>query len=146
MSSSPTFPPGEKPLFKNVDCIRVYVPDLQQGLEFYRNHLGLKVIWKTDSEIGFGMADDKTEIVIQNKDKRHEVDVKVDSVTEAVKRIETAGGQIIVKPFDIKIGKCAMVKDPWGNPYVILDSTKGTFVTDGEGNIVGQRKGTENDI
>jgi lactoylglutathione lyase len=129
--------PDIKPLFKNVDCIRIYVPDLQKGIDFYSNQLGLKIIWKTDSEIGFGMADNKTEVVIQNKENRQEVDIKVDSVIEAVKQIEIAGGQVIFGPFDIKIGKCAMVKDPWGNKYVILDSTKGTFITDNDGNIIG---------
>jgi lactoylglutathione lyase len=129
---------AKKPLFKNVDCIRVYVPDLQKGIDFYSKHLRLKIIWKTDCEVGFGMADNKTEVVIQNKENRQEVDIKVNSVVEAVKQIEIAGGQVIFGPFDIKIGKCAVVMDPWGNKYVILDSTKGTFITDSDGNIIGQ--------
>lgn len=36
--------------------------------------------------------------------------------------------------------KCAVVKDPWNNKYVILDTTKGTYITDNEGNIIGQNK------
>jgi predicted enzyme related to lactoylglutathione lyase len=68
------------------------------------------------------------------------MDIKVDSVVEAVKEIEKAGGQIIYGPFDVPIGKCAVVKDPWNNKYVILDTTKGTYITDSEGNIIGQNK------
>lgn len=128
------------PLFKNVDCIRIYVPDLKEGLTFYRDGLGMKVIWKTDSAIGLGMGDDVTEVVIQNEDKRNEVDIKVDSVIDAVEEIKNAGGEVVYGPFDIKIGQCAVVKDPWNNEYVILDSTKGIFITDSEGNIIGQEK------
>lgn len=129
-----------KPLFKYVDCYRLYIPDLEKGIEYYCNNLGLKIIWKTDSAVGLGMEDDKTEIVIQNENEWQEVDIKVESVIEAVEDIKEAGGEIVYGPFDIRIGKCAVVKDPWGNKYVILDSTKGTFLTDDEGNIIGQKK------
>lgn len=128
-----------QPLFINIDCIRLYVPDLQEGIEYYCNNLGLNIIWRTDSEVGLGMDDGITEVVIQNEDSEQEVDIKVDSVIEAVEQIKRAGGQIISGPFDIKIGKCAVVKDPWNNKYVILDMTKGAFITDDDGNIVGQK-------
>ena len=131
---------NERPLFQSVDCIRIYVPDLEKGLEFYRNGLGMKVVWKTASAIGLGMADNKTELVIQNEDRRNEVDIKVASVIDAAELIKSVGGSIVCGPFDIRIGKCAVVKDPWENEYVILDSTKGTFITDSDGNIIGQNK------
>ncbi|MEA2066579.1 MAG: hypothetical protein U9O65_05730 [Thermotogota bacterium] len=46
---------------------------------------------------------------------------------------------MIIGPFDIDIDKCAVVKDFWNNEYVMLDSTKGTYITDDEDNIIGQR-------
>lgn len=131
---------NNQPLFKYVDCFRLYVPDLEKGIEFYCNNLGLKIIWKTNCAVGLGMSEDKTEIVIQNENKWKEVDIKVDSVIEALEKIKSAGGEIVYGPFEIKIGKCAVVKDPWENEYVILDSTKGIFITDDEGNIIGQEK------
>jgi hypothetical protein len=36
-------------------------------------------------------------------------------------------------PFDIQIGLCAVVRDPWGNELVILDTSKGLLRTDDEG-------------
>lgn len=57
---------------------------------------------------------------------------------QAIEKVKKAGGQIVCGPFDIKIGKCAVVEDLWENQYVLLDSTKGTFITDEEGNIIGQ--------
>lgn len=128
-----------QPLYKCIDCIRLYVPDLEAGMDFYCNRLGLNAIWKTDTAIGLGMGEGDTEIVIQNESGGQEIDIKVDSVMEAAEQIKAAGGQILSGPFDIKIGKCAVVRDPWDNQYIILDTTKGIFVTDDDGNIIGQK-------
>ncbi len=129
-----------KSIFSYVDCIELYTPDIQKGIDYYCNNLGLKVIWKTESSVGLGMSEGITEVVLQNERKEMNVDFKVESVTEAVKDIEKAGGQILYGPFDIPIGKCAVVKDPWDNKYVILDTTKGTYITDEDGNIIGQNE------
>jgi len=129
-----------KPLFKYMDCLQLYVPNLEKGIDYYCNKLGLSIIWKTETAVGLGMEKGFAEIVLQNEREENEMDIKVDSVVEAVKEIKEAGGEIISGPFDIAIGKCAVVKDPWGNQYVILDSTKGTFITDDDGNILGQNR------
>ncbi len=127
-----------KSLFTKVDCFRLYVPDLDEGLRFYKDSLGLNLIWRTNTAIGLGMDNDITEIVIQNDRQGQEVDLMVDSVENAIETIKKSGGRIVTGPFDIKIGKCAVVEDPWSNQYVILDSSKGTFITDEDGNVIGQ--------
>lgn len=127
-----------KSLFTKVDCFRLYVPDVDEGLKFYRDSLGLKLIWRTETAIGLGMDKDVTEIVIHNEREGQEVDLMVESVESAIKTIVEAGGKVLVGPFDIKIGKCAVIEDPWSNQYVILDSSKGTFITDDDGNVIGQ--------
>jgi lactoylglutathione lyase len=55
---------------------------------------------------------------------------------DAAKRFVQAGGSIVAGPFDIKIGRCVVVKDPWGNQLVLLDSTKGLLKTDQGGNVI----------
>ena len=127
---------NKKSLFTKVDCYRLFVPDLEKGLEFYRDNLNLKVIWRSNSAIGLGLDQDITEIVIHNERKGQEVDLKVESVIDAVEVFKSSGGRIINGPFDIEIGKCAVVEDQWLNQYVLIDSTKGTFKTDDEGNII----------
>ncbi len=67
---------------------------------------------------------------------RMEVDLLVDSVDKAVQTFEKAGGQIVEPPFDIPIGRCAVVKDPWDNPLVVLDASKGLLKVDPEGNVL----------
>ena len=53
---------------------------------------------------------------------------------------ESAGGEVVVQPFDIKIGRCTVVKDPWGNELVLLDNSKGRLVMDEGFNVVGVKK------
>ena len=126
-----------KPLIRKVDCLRLYVPDLEAGLTFYRDHLGHELIWRSATAAGLHMPDTDAELVIQTEEQQQEIDLLVDSADDAAEFIEQSGGKVIVPPFDIQIGRCAVVEDPWGNPLVILDTSKGLLATDSEGNIIG---------
>ena len=124
-------------LIRKVDCIRLYVPDLEAGLAFYRDRLGHALIWRTESAAGLRLPESEAELVIQTEDQRQEVDLLVDSAVEAAKFVEQAGGRVIVPPFDIQIGRCVVLEDPWGNPLVLLDTSKGLLKTDADGNVIG---------
>jgi len=127
-------------LFTHVDCIELYVTDLDDGMEYYCDHLGLKLLWRSKTSVGLGMENGETEVVLQTDRNRMNVDFKVESVVDSVDKIIRAGGKIIDGPFDIPIGKCAVTQDKWGNRYVILDMTNGRYVTDESGNVVGVSK------
>jgi len=124
-------------LFMNVDCIELYVSDLDDGIKYYCDSLGLKLLWRADTSVGLGMDNDIAEIVLQTDRKKMNVDFKVESVNDSIDRIVKAGGKIIYGPFNIPIGKCAVVQDKWENEYVILDMSKGKYVTDAQGNVIG---------
>lgn len=125
------------PLIRKVDCIRLYVPDLEAGLAFYRDQLGHELIWRTETAAGLRLPETEAELVLQTEDQRQEVDLLVDSADEAAQFIEQTGGRVIVPPFDIQIGRCVVVEDPWGNPLVLLDTSKGLLKTDVDGNVIG---------
>ena len=127
-------------LIRKVDCVRLYVSDLEAGLSFYRDQLGHELIWRTDTAAGLRLPESEAELVIQTEDKRQEVDLLVDSAEESAVLIEKAGGRVIVPPFDIQIGRCVVVEDPWGNPLVLLDMSKGPLQTDANGNVIGNLK------
>jgi predicted enzyme related to lactoylglutathione lyase len=127
-------------LFKNVDCIELYVSDLDDGIKYYCDSMGLKLLWRADTSVGLGMENDIAEIVLQTDRKKMNVDFKVESVADSIERIINAGGKIIYGPFDIPIGKCAVIRDKWENEYVILDMSKGRYVTDEYGNVIGTSK------
>lgn len=127
-------------LFRKVDCVLLPVPDLEAGLAFYRDRLGHALIWRTQTAAGLRLPESEAELVIQTENERREVDLLVDSADEAARTIEAAGGRVIVPPFDIQIGRCVVVEDPWGNPLVMLDTSKGLLATDAEGNVIGNLK------
>jgi predicted enzyme related to lactoylglutathione lyase len=126
-----------EPLFQYIDCLNLPVVNLEKALEFYRDKLGHSLIWKTEHSAGLRLPDGKSELVIRTTPRPPETDIKVKSVIDASKRFVEAGGSIIVEPFNIQIGKCVVVEDPWGNQLVLLDSSKGTLVTDDQGNVIG---------
>lgn len=123
-------------LLRKVDCIRLYVPDLEAGLAFYRDRLGHELIWRTETAAGLRLPESDAELVLQTEDQHQEVDLLVDSAGEAAKLVEQAGGKVIVPPFEIQIGRCVVLEDPWGNPLVLLDTSKGLLKTDVDGNVI----------
>ena len=128
---------NNKPLFRKVDCIRIPVTDLQDGLKFYRDELGHELVWRnSDKGAGLKLANDESEIVLYTEQKGLEIDFTVDNVADAVKQFVDAGGTIVYGPFDIRIGKCAVVKDPWDNQYILLDTSKGLLKTDSDKNVI----------
>ena len=124
-------------LIRKVDCIRLYVSDLEAGLSFYRDQLGHALIWRTDTAAGLRLPESDAELVLQTEEQRQEVDLLVDSADKSAELMEQAGGRVIVPPFDIQIGRCTVVEDPWGNPLVLLDMSKGLLKTDSDGNVIG---------
>ena len=126
-----------QPLFRKIDCLQIPVPDLEAGVRFYRDQLGHELIWRTETSAGLRLPDTDAEIVIQTEREELEVNLLVSSVEAAVERIVEAGGRVVVSPFDIQIGRCAVVQDPWGNRLVLLDMSKGQLATDASGNVVG---------
>lgn len=127
------------PLFSQVDCIRLQVPDLEAGLAFYRDRLGHELIWRTATAAGLRLPGSEAELVLHCEHPGQEVDFLVDSAEAAVQRFEAAGGRVVVAPFEIRIGRAAVVADPWGNQYVLLDMSKGALLTDEKGNILGNQ-------
>ncbi len=135
-----------EPLIKKVDCVQLHVPDLDSGLAVYHDKLGHDLIWRTENAVGLRMPEGDTEIVLQTERDEPEVDLLVRSADEAALRMVEAGGRVLVPPFDIQIGRCTVVQDPWGNQLVLLDVSKGPLVTDSSGNVVGTSSDRPSDL
>jgi predicted enzyme related to lactoylglutathione lyase len=127
------------PLIRKIDCVRFSVPDLEAGLAFYRDRLGHELTWRTATAAGLRLTESDAEIVLQTERPGVETDLKVDSADAAADRVVEAGGRVLTPPFDIQIGRCVVVADPWGNELVLLDMSKGRLVTDADGNVVGNQ-------
>jgi lactoylglutathione lyase len=122
---------ADRQLFRKVDALQVPVPSLDEGLAFYGDRLGHEVIWRTGTAIGLRMPESDTEIVIQTERDEMEVDLYVQSTDEAARIFVAAGGRVVVPPFDIAIGRCVVVEDPFANRLVLLDMTRGPLESDG---------------
>ncbi len=121
------------PLARKVDCIQLPVPTLEEGLAFNRDKLGHTLIWRTEAAAGLRLPDTDAELVLQTERPELEVDLLVASADGAAERFVAAGGTLVMSAFDIAIGRCAVVRDPWGTVLVLLDMSKGPLVTDATG-------------
>jgi hypothetical protein len=59
----PDYSSHTHPLLHKVDCVRLYVPDTEAGLAFYRDQLGHALIWRTEHAIGLCLPETDTEPV-----------------------------------------------------------------------------------
>lgn len=129
----------KKPLLKKIDCVVLYVPDLDEGIAFYRDRLGLRLGWRAANAAGLLMPGSDGELVIHSgaRGSGTEVDFLVENADEAAKEFEQAGGKVIVPPFETQIGRGVVVEDPWGHELVLLDMSKGRLAVDEHGNVTG---------
>ncbi|MEV5967918.1 VOC family protein [Kribbella sp. NPDC051952] len=125
-------------LLRAVDAVTVRVPDLDGGLAFYRDALGHELIWRNDEigQAGLRLPASDTEIVLAT-DLEYAPSWLVDSADAAAEQIVDRGGRLVSAPFDIPVGRCAVVEDPFGNRLVVLDLSKGLYVTDDGGTVTG---------
>ena len=126
------------PLLLYVDAITIPVPDLDAGLAFYGTCLGHELLWRNEAlgQAALGTPQSQTEIVLTTQ-LGYEPDWKVASADAAAEVFRAHGGEVLVEPMDIPIGRLAVVADPFGNRIVLLDSTKGTYQTDESGAVTG---------
>ena len=104
------------------------VEDVETAASYYADVFGLQPLWSGDGSIGLVFRETDAEIVFHSDPKipsSVEVYYKVDDVVAAVANYATRGCQVLVAPFDITIGKCAVFRDPFGTRLCILDMTKG---------------------
>jgi catechol 2,3-dioxygenase-like lactoylglutathione lyase family enzyme len=124
------------PLLRGLDCVRLPVPDLGVALAFYGDALGQPVVWRSATAVGLRLAGD-AELVLQTERPRPEIDLVVDDAELAARRVTDAGGRVTVATFDIPIGRCVVVEDPWGNELTLLDRRNGSLVTGADAWVVG---------
>jgi lactoylglutathione lyase len=124
-------------LFRKVDCHSVPVTDLDAAIAFYGGALGHELIWRDASAAGLRLPESEAELVLHTDARPLETDLLVDSVPDAIARFVSAGGSLLAGPFEIRIGLCAVLRDPWQNPLVILDQSKGLLRTAADGRVIG---------
>lgn len=126
------------PVFLTVDAVTVPVPDLDAGLSFYAGSLGHDLLWRNDEvgQAGLALPDSDTEIVLTTQQGYAPTWLVADA-DQAADVIVAAGGTIVAEPADIPVGRLAVVADPFDNVLVLLDLSRGRYVTDAHRRVTG---------
>ncbi|MDO4296161.1 MAG: VOC family protein [bacterium] len=124
-------------LFEKIDCVSFYVNDLEDGISFYADAMGLNLLWRTETSCGLGLRHGSTEIVLHTR-KMPLMNVKVACVEKALELFLQKGGFLETEIFDTDVGKAAVVRDVWDNCYCLVDVTKGRYRVDSDGNMLVQ--------
>ena len=127
-----------KPVLQSIDAVTVPVPNLDAGLDFYREVLGQELRWRNDEigQAGLALAAADTEIVLTTR-QGFEPNWLVESVDDAAAEFRRGGGKVLVAPFDIPVGRIAVVSDPFDNVLVLIELSKGRYQTDEAGAVLG---------
>ncbi|SRR5216683_238752 len=115
-------------MFKKIDCVMIRVDNVPVAVKFYRDVFGLIPLWSDNGTTGLKFPETDAEIVLHsNANIPHKVEVHylVDDVVAAVRTCAEKGCRVLEPPFDILIGKCAVIADPFGTVLCLLDMTSG---------------------
>ncbi|HEY1710890.1 MAG TPA: VOC family protein [Rhizomicrobium sp.] len=126
-------------LFRKIDCTMLKAADLDAAIAFYAGKLGHALLWRTESAVGFSLPETDAELVV-HRELEPQTDLLVNNTDDAYTTLIAAGAKSIVAPFDIAIGRCAVVRDPFGNVLTFLDQSKGQLKTDTEKNVIGMKE------
>lgn len=115
-------------MLRKIDCVMIRVEDPGEAAVYYSDVFGLRRLGQDETSVGLGFPDTDAELVLHcNSEIPSPVEVHylVDDVVCSVGVLRQNGCTVLAEPFDIPIGKCAVVRDPFGTPLCILDMSKG---------------------
>jgi predicted enzyme related to lactoylglutathione lyase len=115
-------------MLRKIDCVMIRVHDIKAAAAYSAKVFGLQPQWSADDSIGLVFPESDAEIVLHcdpNIPSSVEVHYLVENVIAAVANYAAQGCRVLVEPFAIAIGKCAVIADPFGTRLCILDMMKG---------------------
>jgi predicted enzyme related to lactoylglutathione lyase len=116
-------------MLRKIDCVMIGVNDLTEALSFYSDVLGLKPIWQDQNrgQAGLLFPASDTKIILHTDTEipgQVEVNYLVDDVDAAVQKYVDQGCEVLAEPFDTRLGRGAVIQDPFGIRLSILDMSK----------------------
>ncbi len=114
-------------MLRKIDCVMLPVGDLEAAARFYSGALGLRRLWQDASSVGLAMDETDAEIVLHTLDLPREwgVHYLVDDVPLAVDACVEEGCLVRTPPFAVRVGRAAVLEDPFGNPLCLIDMSAG---------------------
>ena len=110
---------------KKIDAVLHRVNDLDEAIRFYVDVLGVKLGWKDGSMAGMLFPGNDSELVLHTDENlpNPNVSFQVENVEVFVEEYRGKGFKVLVEPFDIRCGRCAVLSDPYGNGVEVMDLT-----------------------
>jgi predicted enzyme related to lactoylglutathione lyase len=114
-------------MLRKIDCVMVRVGQLGEAEEFYARVFGLRALWRDESSVGMGLPETSAEVVLHTMDLPADPPVYylVDDVDAAVALYAERGCSVRTPAFDVAVGRCAVLADPYGNGVGVIDLSKG---------------------
>jgi catechol 2,3-dioxygenase-like lactoylglutathione lyase family enzyme len=115
-------------ILRKIDCVMTKVGDLTAARDFYQRVLGLKPLWSDTQFLALGLPESDAEVVLHDDPqipRECNVHYLVDDVKEAVASLDAEHCEVIVPPFEVRVGMCAIARDPFGNLLNLIDMSKG---------------------
>lgn len=115
-------------MLRKIDCVLLRVEQLEEAVTYYQEVFGLRLQWCNGLQVGLGLPETDAELVLESGNALPpgaSVHYLVDDVSTAVTYLADRGCRTLLAPFEIAIGRCAVVEDPFGNTLGLLDMTKG---------------------
>ena len=115
-------------MLQKIDSITIHVRDAAEASDFYSEVFGLQPLWKDDQNASAGLTfpDRNSEVILYSDTVRPgeiEVNYLVEDVISAIQKYIDQGCTLAVEPFDVNMGKCAVIQDPFGIRLCIIDKS-----------------------
>jgi lactoylglutathione lyase len=115
-------------MLRKINCVMMRVEDMEAAAVYYSEIFGLRRLWQDATSVGLGFPETDAEVVLHcNSQIPSRVDVYYleDDVVCSVGVLRRNGCRVLSEPFDIPIGKCAVVREPFGTTLSIVDMSNG---------------------
>ena len=111
---------------KKIDAVLHRVGNIDEAIRFYVDVLGLRLGWRDESMAGLLFPGNDSELVLHIDDSlpNPNISFQVEDVDDFVEEYREKGYNVLVEPFDIRCGMCAVLSDPYGNAIEVMDLTK----------------------
>jgi predicted enzyme related to lactoylglutathione lyase len=115
-------------MLRKIDCVMIKVDDLAAARRFYAEVFGMRPLWSDSQSAGLVFPESDSEIVLHTIEAipaKVDVNYLVSDVVAETRRLAERGCRVVAGPFEIPIGKCAVIADPFGTALTLVDMTKG---------------------
>ena len=116
-------------MLRKISSVLIRVDDVAEAINFYSDVFGLKPIWQDQQiqQAGLLFPESDAEIVLHcdpNISGQVVVQYLVDDVGAAIERYVEQGCKVLTEPFDTRLGRGAVIQDPFGTRLYLADMSR----------------------